>query len=105
MPAMYELLLTMEFATWFIGMKDLNVRAVLQRRIGRAAKGALGDVKPVGEGVYEMREFIGAGWRIYYTLQGKRLIILLCGGDKSTQQQDIKRAKEIAKRYRGNDHD
>ena len=91
----------MEFATWFVGMKDLNVRTALQRRIGRAAKGALGDVKPVGEGVFEMREFIGAGWRMYFTQRGKNLIILLCGGDKSTQQKDIERAKEIAKRYRG----
>ena len=57
---------------------------MLQRRIDRAVRGALGEVKPVGKDVYEMREFIGAGWRIYYTLRGKRLIILLCGGDKST---------------------
>lgn len=98
---MYELLYTEEFATWFFGMKDLDTRAVLQRRLDRVKRGALGDVEPVGEGVFEMREFIGAGWRMYYTRRGKALIILLCGGDKSTQTRDIERAKEIAKRYKG----
>ena len=77
-----------------MGMKNL------QRRLDRVKRGALGDVAPVGEGVFEMREFTGAGWRMYYIQRGKRLLYLLCGGDKSTQQKDIERAKEIAKRYK-----
>lgn len=97
---MYELLMTPEFATWFFGMKDLNTRTILQRRLDRVKRGALGDVAPVGEGVFEMREFTGAGWRMYYIQRGKRLLYLLCGGDKSTQQKDFERAKEIAKRYK-----
>ena len=95
------MLMTPEFAAWFFGMKNLDTRTILQRRLDRVKRGALGDVAPVGEGVFEMREFTGAGWRMYYIQRGKRLLYLLCGGDKSTQQKDIERAKEIAKRYKG----
>ena len=97
---MYELLLTLEFAEWFSGLKDRRVKSCLNRRLERARKGSLGDVEPVGEGVFEMREFIGAGWRLYYIQRGKNLLFMLCGGDKSTQQRDIERAKELAKRYK-----
>ena len=79
--SMYELLMTPEFARWFFGMKDLDTRTILQRRLDRVKRGALGDVAPVGEGVFEMREFTGAGWRMYYIQRGKRLLYLLCGGD------------------------
>ncbi len=65
-------------------------------RLDRAINGNLGDIQPVGGLVSEMRIFIGKGYRIYFTMRDDELIILLCGGDKSTQQQDIKLAKQIA---------
>lgn len=72
-------------------------RGRLVRRLERAAGGHLGDVKPVGEGVFEMREFFGPGWRMYYTLRGEVLIVMLGGGDKSTQRRDIERAIALLK--------
>lgn len=69
----------------------------LSRRLDKAQRGVLGDVKPVGEGVYEMREFFGPGWRMYYVQKGDVLIVMLGGGDKSSQSKDIKRAIELSK--------
>ena len=66
------------------------------RRLERAANGNLGDVKPVGEGVFEMREFFGPGWRMYYTRRSEILIVMLGGGDKTTQYRDIERAIALA---------
>lgn len=66
-------------------------------RLDRAANGNLGDIKSLGDGVSEMRLFVGAGYRIYFTIRGAEIIILLCGGDKPSQQRDIKTAKELAK--------
>ena len=70
----------------------------LARRLEKAQKGNLGDVKPVGDGVFEMREHFGPGWRMYYVQRGEVLIVMLGGGDKSTQQADIRRAAMLAKR-------
>jgi putative addiction module killer protein len=67
----------------------------------RRKEGHLGDVKPVGNGVHEMREFFGSGWRMYYVISGKTLIIMLGGGDKSSQSKDIKNAIELAQRLEG----
>ena len=67
------------------------------RRLERAEEGNLGDVKPVGEGVWEMREHFGPGWRMYYIRRGDVLIVMLGGGNKSTQQRDIERAIELSK--------
>jgi len=75
----------------------LTTTIAIARRIERAENGLLGDVKSVGDGVSEMRVDIGAGYRVYFTLRGSELIILLAGGDKSTQQADIKRAIKLAK--------
>ncbi|WP_419642172.1 type II toxin-antitoxin system RelE/ParE family toxin, partial [Thiolapillus sp.] len=69
----------------------------LATRLRKASLGNLGDVKPVGEGVCEMREFFGPGWRMYYTLRGEVLIVMLGGGDKSTQHKDIDRAITLAR--------
>ena len=69
--------------------------------IEKAQKGNLGYVKPVGNGVYEMREFFGSGWRMYYVISGKTLIIMLGGSDKSSQSKDIKNAIELAQRLEG----
>jgi len=66
-------------------------------RLDKAARGLLGDVAPVGEGVSEMREHFGAGWRMYYVIRGNQLVIMLGGGNKSSQSKDIKTAKKRAK--------
>jgi len=93
----YRIKRTETFARWLDGLKDRAAKARLIRRLERAAKGHLGDVKPVGGGVFEMREFFGPGWRMYYTLRGQTLIVMLAGGKKSTQQRNIARAIELAK--------
>ena len=77
-------------------LRDTPTRIRLRRRLGKAVRGQLGDVKPVGQGVWEMREFFGPGWRMYYIRQGSTLIVMLGGGDKSTQKRDIERAKSLA---------
>lgn len=89
-----------EFDVWFDGLKDPATRARLIRRLEKAARGLLGDVEPVGEGVSEMREFFGPGWRMYYIEQGDVLIVMLDGGTKAMQSRDIKRAKELARTLR-----
>ncbi|MFP3701818.1 type II toxin-antitoxin system RelE/ParE family toxin, partial [Burkholderia sp. SIMBA_013] len=71
----------------------------------KAARGLLGDVKPVGEGVSEMREFFGPGWRMYYVERGNVLIVMLGGGTKGTQSRDIKQAKELARALRNDEED
>jgi putative addiction module killer protein len=93
---MFELRQTLEFSVWLKGLRD---RAVLQRvaaRLSRMQLGNLGDVQPVGEGVSEARIHHGPGYRLYFVLRGDALIVLLCGGDKSTQARDIARAKTLA---------
>ncbi len=92
----YTVILTPTFEKWFSRLKDRAIRLRLGRRIDRASRGNLGDVKPVGNGVYEMREFFGPGWRIYYIIKGELVLVLLCGGDKSSQQEDIAKAQAIA---------
>lgn len=101
---MYTIKLLPEFDVWFEGLKDASTRARLIRRLEKAARGLLGDVEPVGEGVSEMREFFGPGWRMYYTERDDVLIVMLGGGTKATQSQDIRRAKELARALR-NDED
>lgn len=93
---MYNIKLTDEFDVWLNGLKDNITRLRLARRLDKASRGALGDVRSVGEGVFEMREHFGAGWRLYYVQQDDTLIIMLAGGDKSSQRRDIARAKQIA---------
>ncbi len=85
-----------EFADWLLRIRDTVTRLRLARRLDKAGRGLLGDVKPVGEGVYEMREDFGPGWRMYYVQQGSTLIVMLGGGDKSTQKADIAKAIELA---------
>ena len=85
------------YGDWLNGLKDTVTRMRLIKRLQRAGLGNLGDVKPVGEGVYEMREFFGPGWRMYYVQQGDVLLIMLGGGDKSSQQRDIERAIQLSK--------
>jgi putative addiction module killer protein len=84
------------FAAWLAGLKDGMTRRRLATRLRKASLGNLGDVKPVGGGVFEMRERFGPGWRMYYVLRGTALIVMLGGGDKSTQRADIAAAIELA---------
>lgn len=93
---MYIIKRTEEFAAWLDGLKDRATRMRLARRLDKAQRGNLGDVKPVGEGVFEMREFFGPGWRMYYVQRGETLIVMLGGGDKSSQSADIARAVALA---------
>ena len=83
------------FTTWLDSLADAAVRAVIAARLKRLERGIAGDVQPVGEGVSELRIHMGAGWRIYFTQRGPTLAILLAGGSKRTQAQDIKRAKQL----------
>ena len=86
------------YAEWFSGLKDRNARVRIITRIRRLSLGNFGDVKPVGEGVSEMRIDYGPGYRIYFVQRGAELVILLAGGDKKTQDKDIALAKELANR-------
>lgn len=88
---------TESFAKWYTNLRDIKAKAAIFRRIERAENGNLGDIKSVGGGVSEMRIDVGAGYRVYFTLRGGELVILLAGGDKSTQQADIDRAIKLAK--------
>jgi len=93
---MYEVLKTEEFGAWLSSLADQRAQAKIVSRIERLGLGNPGDVKPVGEGVSEMRISHGPGYRVYFKQTDKAVVLLLCGGDKSTQTRDIKRAKEIA---------
>ena len=86
-----------EFSDWLKGLKDGLTRLRLIKRLRKVQLGNLGDVESVGEGLYEMREHFGPGWRMYYVQRGGVLIVMLGGGAKSTQQTDIIRAIELAK--------
>ncbi len=84
------------FAKWLDGLADVQARARLLVRIDRLAEGNPGDVKPVGGGISEMRVNYGAGYRVYYTVRNREVIILLAGGDKDSQSRDIKTAARLA---------
>lgn len=94
---MYSVIETEEFSDWLSGIKDRPTRMRLQLRLRKASLGNLGDVKSVGDGVFEMREFFGPGWRMYYLEKSGAVIFMLGGGDKSSQSKDIKRAVQLAK--------
>jgi putative addiction module killer protein len=93
---MVEVRATREFEKWLSGLRDGMTRRRLGRRLERAQFGNLGDVGSVGDGVMEMREHFGPGWRMYYVQHGDVLIVMLGGGDKSTQDKDIAEAKRRA---------
>jgi len=93
---MIEIRQTAMYARWFAGLKDTRARARIDIRIRRLSLGNPGDVKPVGKGGSELRVDIGKGYRIYFVRRGEQFIMLLVGGDKSTQQHDIKTAIKMA---------
>lgn len=94
---MIEVRQTLEFEQWLGGLSDDRAVWRIAQRIIRLRNGLLGDVKPIGEGVSELRIDYGPGYRLYFVQRGSVLIILLCGGDKKTQQRDIVQAKKLAK--------
>ncbi|AMN46906.1 addiction module antitoxin RelB [Steroidobacter denitrificans] len=98
---MVELIKTATFDAWLSGLGDLAARARIQLRLDRLALGNPGDVKPVGSGVSELRIDYGPGYRVYYTQRGRVIAVILCGGDKRTQDKDIKQAIKIAKQWKG----
>jgi putative addiction module killer protein len=87
---------TAVFAVWLSGLRDARAQARIAERIRRLAFGGFGDVKPVGGGVAELRIDYGPGYRLYFVRRGLEIVILLGGGDKSTQAKDINRAKQLA---------
>jgi putative addiction module killer protein len=93
---MIEVRKTEVFAKWLDALKDIRARARILVRIERLAAGNPGDVKPVGEGVSELRIDYGPGYRVYYKKHGRQVVILLAGGDKRTQAKDIKTAMRLA---------
>lgn len=94
---MYSIYTTEVFDKWFSKLKDQQAKKRIQVRIDRVEDGNFGDSEPIGEGVSELRFFFGSGYRVYYYKQGQRVVILLAGGDKSTQSKDIKIALQLAK--------
>jgi putative addiction module killer protein len=87
---------TETFIAWHHRLKDRIARIAIARRLENVEAGTLGDVKPVGGGVSELRVEVGPGYRLYFTMRKRVVVVLLCGGDKKTQDADIRRAKKIA---------
>ncbi len=95
----YEIEKTEEFDAWLKNLRDRKAVLAIAKRLDRASLGNFGDIAPVGDGVSEMRLFIGPGYRLYYTMRGSRIILMLAGGDKSSQASDIKKAKALAEKF------
>jgi len=95
---MFTVKMAPEFDAWLNGLKDRMTRLRLARRLDKVQRGNLGDVRYLGDDIYEMREFFGPGWRMYYTRRSKTIIVMLGGGDKSSQASDIAKAKQIVAR-------
>ncbi|NLY15320.1 MAG: type II toxin-antitoxin system RelE/ParE family toxin [Gammaproteobacteria bacterium] len=94
---MIEVRTTTKFTEWFKSLKDRRAKARIQARIDRVEMGHFGDVAPIGEGVSELRIFYGLGYRVYFVQKDAVVVILLSGGEKSSQKADIVKAKEIAR--------
>jgi putative addiction module killer protein len=95
-----ELVQSEEFERWIVRLRDIRAQLRIRARIERLVMGNPGDVRPVGEGISEMRLDYGPGYRVYFLQRGDVVIVLLCGGDKATQDKDIKAAKTIAQRWK-----
>jgi len=97
---MIEIKQTETFLKWERKLRDRRAKALIAARIFRLSNGLFGDVEPVGHGISELKIHYGPGYRVYFHQQDNEIIILLCGGDKSTQQQDIELAKKLSKELR-----
>lgn len=98
-----EVIKSYAFEDWLQNLRDSQAVAKINTRIRRVSLGNLGDVRPVGDGVSEMRIHFGPGYRLYFISQGRQVVILLCGGDKGSQRGDIERAKQVAAEWRNSD--
>ena len=94
---MIKLYETITFTQWLNDLKDRRARAKIVARLQRLINGLAGDLEPVGEGISELRIHYGKGYRVYYKRSGESIIIILCGGDKSSQSKDIKKAKLLVR--------
>ena len=94
---MIEVRQTDEYSEWFANLRDRQARARINARIRRLSLGNPGDVKPVGEGVSELRIDYGPGYRVYFIQRGREVVVLLAGGDKRTQERDIQAALKLAR--------
>jgi len=97
---MIQLIKTRVFDKWLSGLRDYQAQSRIAARLDRLAVGNSGDVRPVGGGISELRINYGPGYRVYFMRRGPVLVVLLCGGDKSTQASDIKRAKSLATEWK-----
>lgn len=97
---MIKIIETFEFRRWLNSISDISTQIRLSRRLEKAQRGNLGDVVRLTSDVYEMREFFGPGWRMYYLEKRKAIIVMLIGGDKKSQSADIKFAKQMANELR-----
>ena len=100
---MIQIIKTDIFDAWLTQLRDHRARAKIMVRMARLGMGNVGDVKPVGAGVSEMRINYGPGYRVYFMRRGPVVVVLLCGGDKTSQQQDIAQAKRIAAQWKEKD--
>jgi putative addiction module killer protein len=93
---MYDIETTGEFDAWLGGIQDSKTQKVIVKRIRSMSLGTLGETRPLENGLFEAKIRFGPGFRLYFVNKGTKIIVLLCGGDKSTQKRDIKRARELA---------
>ena len=96
---MFQVIRSDEFIKWLKSLKDAKAREIIFARLLRIEEGNFGDVKPIGEGISEARIHYGAGYRLYFVKHGDVLIVMLAGGDKSSQTADIKKAKKLAEEW------
>jgi putative addiction module killer protein len=94
---MYDIETTIEFANWLSGIRDGKTQKIIIKRIRIMGLGTLGKIRSLNNSLFEAKIDYGPGFRLYFVNKGKRIIVLLCGGDKSTQQADIKKARGLAK--------
>jgi putative addiction module killer protein len=92
-----EIKYTEDFSTWLAALRDRKARLIVLSRLDRVAEGNFGDVAPIGEGISEIRIHYGPGYRLYFVKRGNTVVVVLCGGDKSSQSRDIFKAKILAK--------
>ncbi len=97
---MLEIITLSPFRDWLNGLKDRRAGSVIVGRLRRASEGNLGQTRSLGAGLSEMKIDFGPGYRVYFTRAGDRIVVILCGGDKSTQSRDIERAAEILIRWK-----